>query len=77
MTTILVVEDDPGIRRALRSILRSRDFEVLEAATGEAALAAAADRGPDLIVLDLGLPTSVASRCSPGCATSATFRWSC
>jgi two-component system, OmpR family, KDP operon response regulator KdpE len=56
MTTILVVEDDPGIRRALRSILRSRDFEVLEAATGETALLAAADRRPDLVVLDLGLP---------------------
>jgi two-component system KDP operon response regulator KdpE len=56
MTTILLVEDDPGIRRALRSTLRSRDFDVLEVATGEAALVAAADRGPDLVVLDLGLP---------------------
>jgi two-component system KDP operon response regulator KdpE len=56
MTTILVVEDDPGIRRALCSTLRSRDFDVLEAATGEAALVAAADHGPDLLVLDLGLP---------------------
>src|SRR5437868_2021849 len=56
MTTILVVEDDPGIRRALCSTLRSRDFDVLEAATGETALVAAAARGPDLVVLDLGLP---------------------
>ena len=35
MTTILLVEDDPALRRALRTTLRSRDFEVLEVATGE------------------------------------------
>ena len=56
MSAILLVEDDPALRRALRTTLRSRDFEVLEAATGESALVVAADRRPDVVILDLGLP---------------------
>ena len=36
--------------------MRSRDFEVLEAATGESAIVLAADRRPDVVILDLGLP---------------------
>jgi two-component system, OmpR family, KDP operon response regulator KdpE len=52
----LLVEDDPALRRALRTTLRSRDFEVLEAATGEAAIVIAADRRADVVILDLGLP---------------------
>jgi two-component system KDP operon response regulator KdpE len=56
MRAILLVEDDPALRRALRTTLRSRDFEVLEAATGESALVVAADGRPDVVILDLGLP---------------------
>lgn len=56
MSAILLVEDDPALRRALRTTLRSRDFEVLEAATGESAIVLAADRRPDVVILDLGLP---------------------
>ena len=56
MTTILLVEDDPALRRALRTVMRTRDLEVLEAATGESALVVAADGRSDLVVLDLGLP---------------------
>lgn len=56
MTTILVVEDDAPLRRALRTSLRARDFVVAEAGSGEEALVMAADRQPDLVVLDLGLP---------------------
>jgi two-component system KDP operon response regulator KdpE len=56
MRAILLVEDDPALRRALRTTLRSRDFEVLEAATGEVALVVAADGRPDVVILDLGLP---------------------
>jgi two-component system KDP operon response regulator KdpE len=53
---ILLIEDDPALRRALRTSLRSRDFEVLESATGEDAIVIAADRRPDVVLLDLGLP---------------------
>jgi two-component system KDP operon response regulator KdpE len=54
--TILVVDDEEQIRRALRSILRTRGYRVVEAATGQAALLAAIDETPDLVVLDLMLP---------------------
>jgi two-component system KDP operon response regulator KdpE len=53
---VLVVEDDAPLRRALRTSLRARDIEVLEAGSGEEALVIAADRRPDLVLLDLGLP---------------------
>lgn len=56
MTTVLVVDDEPQIRRALRTNLAARGYEVLLAATGEEALAAVAERHPDVVVLDLGLP---------------------
>jgi two-component system, OmpR family, KDP operon response regulator KdpE len=55
-TTILVVDDEEQIRRALRSILRTRHYHVTEAATGESALIAAIDEPPDLVILDLMLP---------------------
>jgi two-component system KDP operon response regulator KdpE len=53
---VLVVDDDPGLRRALAINLRARDYEVDVAADATAALAAAARRPPDVVVLDLGLP---------------------
>jgi two-component system KDP operon response regulator KdpE len=56
MTCVLIVDDEPQILRALRTNLRARGFEVAEAATGEEALRVAAERRPDLVVLDLGLP---------------------
>jgi two-component system, OmpR family, KDP operon response regulator KdpE len=56
VTTILLVEDDPALRRALRTMMRSRDLEVLDVATGEEAIVVASGGSPDLIVLDLGLP---------------------
>ncbi|MFC0004889.1 response regulator [Micromonospora siamensis] len=56
MTRILVVDDEPQILRALRINLRARGYDVEVAATGAAALKAAAGHPPDLVVLDLGLP---------------------
>jgi two-component system KDP operon response regulator KdpE len=53
---ILVIEDDPPIRRFLRASLSSHDFEVQEASTGKEALMLAAQRPADLVILDLGLP---------------------
>jgi two-component system KDP operon response regulator KdpE len=54
--SILVVDDEPAIRRLLRTSLSSQSFRVLEAADGKAALAEIERSRPDLIVLDLGLP---------------------
>ena len=56
MTTILVVDDEPQIRRALRTSLEAHGYVVHTAGTGEEALVAAAEASPDLIFLDLGLP---------------------
>ena len=56
MTSVLVVEDDAPLRRALRTSLRARDLEVHETASGEEAIVVAADRRPDIVLLDLGLP---------------------
>ena len=54
--TILVVDDEPPIRKFLRVTLDSQGFQVLEAETGKMGLIHAASRYPDLIILDLGLP---------------------
>jgi two-component system KDP operon response regulator KdpE len=53
---ILVVDDEPQILRALSTNLRGAGYEVDTAATGEEALAAAAMRPPDAVILDLVLP---------------------
>jgi two-component system KDP operon response regulator KdpE len=54
--TLLVIDDEPQVRRFLRSSLAPNDYKLIEAATGEAGLAEAASRRPDVILLDLGLP---------------------
>ncbi len=54
--TLLVIDDEPQVRRFLRSSLASTDYRLIEAATGEAGLAEAASKHPDVILLDLGLP---------------------
>jgi len=51
-----VIDDEPQILRALSTNLRARDFEVDLAQTGAEGLRRAADRLPDLVVVDLGLP---------------------
>jgi two-component system KDP operon response regulator KdpE len=56
MSRVLVVDDEPQIRRALTTNLRARGYEVDEAESGEEALAMAARLHPDVVVLDLGLP---------------------
>jgi two-component system KDP operon response regulator KdpE len=56
MTRVLVVDDEPQIRRALATNLRARDYEVDLATSGEEALRLAADHHPDVVILDLGLP---------------------
>jgi two-component system, OmpR family, KDP operon response regulator KdpE len=53
---VLVIDDEPAIRRFLRTSLRAEGYETIEVESGEAALAEIRCRPPDLIVLDLGLP---------------------
>ena len=53
---VLVIDDEPQIRRALRSILQARHYDVRLAENGAEGLEMAVDETPDLIVLDLSLP---------------------
>ncbi len=53
---VLLVEDEPGLLRALFINLRARHYDVSTASTGREALATAASRPPDAVILDLGLP---------------------
>jgi two-component system KDP operon response regulator KdpE len=56
VTKVLVVDDEPQIRRALRTSLEAHGYEVVVVGTGEEGVLAAADAAPDLLLLDLGLP---------------------
>ncbi|MFQ6571801.1 response regulator [Pseudomonas sp. UM16] len=56
IATLLVIDDEPQIRKFLRISLSSQGYKVLEAATGAEGLTQAALARPDLVVLDLGLP---------------------
>jgi two-component system KDP operon response regulator KdpE len=53
---ILLIEDDPQIRRFLRASLGAQGYELVEAGTGKEGLALAASQAPDVVILDLGLP---------------------
>lgn len=53
---IIVIEDDPAIRKFLRTSLSTQDFSVFEAETGKQGIIEAGMRKPDLMILDLGLP---------------------
>ncbi|WP_182524162.1 response regulator [Nocardioides dongkuii] len=56
MTFVLVVDDDPSIRRTLSVNLRARGYDVEAAGDGRSALQIVDERMPDAILLDLGLP---------------------
>lgn len=56
MTRVLVVDDEPQIRRFLRIGLTAQAYEVIEADTAAAALQRVVLDSPDLVILDLGLP---------------------
>jgi two-component system, OmpR family, KDP operon response regulator KdpE len=56
MTSVLIVDDEPQIARALRVALSSRGYDVRTAGNGETALDLIASDAPDVILLDLGLP---------------------
>ena len=54
--TVLVIEDEPQMRRFLKASLEAHDYRLVEAVTAREGLAQAAGRNPDVILLDLGLP---------------------
>jgi two-component system, OmpR family, KDP operon response regulator KdpE len=53
---ILIIEDEPPIRRFLRASLTNEGYRLNEAATGDEGLRVASSQPPDLVILDLGLP---------------------
>lgn len=53
---VLIVDDEMAIRRFLRTVLEAHDYQVFEAASGDAGLVAVAQQRPDIVILDLGLP---------------------
>jgi two-component system, OmpR family, KDP operon response regulator KdpE len=53
---VLVVDDEPAIRRLLRTSLSAQGYRVLEAATGQGAMAILVRDAPEVVLLDLGLP---------------------
>lgn len=55
-TNILVVDDEPQIRRVLRSSLSTRGYAITEAKTGEEALESMRRERPDLVLLDMNMP---------------------
>ncbi|HMR42493.1 MAG TPA: response regulator transcription factor [Saprospiraceae bacterium] len=55
-TDILVIDDEPQIRKLLQITLESNDYKVIQAANGKEGLILAANHPPELILLDIGLP---------------------
>ncbi|HEV7705048.1 MAG TPA: response regulator, partial [Gemmatimonadaceae bacterium] len=56
MPEILVIDDEPNIRRMVGAILSGEGFSVRDAANGAAGVRAAAEREPDAVLLDLMMP---------------------
>ena len=53
---ILIVDDDPDLRRALKIRLRANHYDTVQASDGYSAISVAQKEKPNLIILDLGLP---------------------
>jgi two-component system KDP operon response regulator KdpE len=53
---ILVIDDEPPIRRFLRATLTNHGYQLIEAARGQAGIAQVTEQKPDIVLLDLGLP---------------------
>src|SRR5437762_8555927 len=58
MDTVLIIDDEPQIRRVVRGALADDVAEVIEASTGKEGLQLSASARPTVVVLDLGLPDS-------------------
>jgi len=56
VSRILIVEDHPTMREAMRLVLEREGFDIDEAADGDQALVAVRERAPDLVLLDMSIP---------------------
>jgi DNA-binding response OmpR family regulator len=54
--TVLIVDDDPVIVTALRTVLQRAGYRIVTAADGDAGLAAAEREAPDLVIVDMMMP---------------------
>src|SRR5215218_6294083 len=71
MPSILIVDDEANIRRMLGSLLRAEGYEVREAGSARAALAAVRDEEPDTILMDLVMPETTGLEVLPELRASA------
>ena len=72
--TILIVEDEPNLLAPLQYSLKEEGYATLVATDGENGLRMARTMAPDLIILDVMLPSSTASRFAKSSAASPTSR---
>ena len=75
--TLLVIDDEPQIRKFLRISLASQGYKVIEAATGAEGLAQAALSKPDRWCSTLAYPTWTANRCCASCVNGAPCQCWC
>ncbi len=77
--TVLVIDDEPPIRKLLRMGLSTQGYAILEAPNGATAREVLGREGVDLVLLDLGLPTCAATTCCgrSGRAIPACRWWCC
>ncbi len=59
MKKILIVDDDPGIRKLVDATLRSDDYQIFQAESGEQAIEIARAEKPDLIIMDIMMPGDI------------------
>ena len=72
--TIMIVEDEPAVARGVQVALEREGYDVSVQPTGEDAVANFADAAPDLVVLDVRLPGSTASRSCASCGERRALR---
>jgi hypothetical protein len=75
--TILVVDDEPQIRRVMRTTLSSNGYTVLEARSGEEALEIVRKERPELVLLDVNMPGKAAWKSAAKSAINPTSPSSC
>lgn len=75
--SILLIEDEPEIRRFLRTSLPAHGLRLYESSTAKEGLIEAKARNPDLILLDLGLPDLDGSEVIHACGSGPRRRLSC
>jgi len=62
MKKILIVDDEPGIRKLVKATLKSEDYQILQAESGQMAVDIAREKNPDLIFMDIMMPGGIDGR---------------